>query len=190
MSRAYMQAYPTVEGGEAQAAPPPLPPPAAPPPNTGPGALTRAEQYARSACPACRGRQSKYDPRHTRIAGDCLHPDIQTELTCPGCMTGRPRWHDLHTLQPGECRWAVATVRRLQERQARGRHDEPRPALPRAHEEPTARVGGAHRLGTAEEEAARLEEQRAQDAFDPLLDPMHPELPGGASGSDGQPDRQ
>eukprot|EP00971_Amphidinium_carterae_P238628 4736965-Amphidinium_carterae.1 len=74
-------------------------------------------------------------------------------------MTGKPRWHDLHNLEVGACRWAVAPVRRAAEQHTRGRHDLPRAALPRAHEEPTARIAGSHRLGELdEEEATRLEE--------------------------------
>eukprot|EP00971_Amphidinium_carterae_P326242 6456928-Amphidinium_carterae.1 len=188
-ARGASYAFPTSAAGSSSSASA-AHPPAGPPPPAPPG-LSRADQYAQSTCPACRGRQSKYDPRHSRIPGDCLHPDVVTELRCPGCLAGKPRWHELHSLVPSECRWAIAAVRRAVEQHTRRRHDVPRPALPRAHEEPTARIAEPHRLGDADEAAAQEEELRARDALEEeheqgvLADPQHPEARAGRG-----PDRE
>ena len=49
-------------------------------------------------CIACKGNQSKYDPRHTRIPGECKYPHIETPTwTCPGCVNNEGRWTANHT---------------------------------------------------------------------------------------------
>ena len=56
-------------------------------------------------CVACRGNQSQYDPRHTRIPGKCKHPFVETPVwTCPGCIKGDGRWVGEHNYRPGECK--------------------------------------------------------------------------------------
>ena len=58
-------------------------------------------------CAGCRGRQSKYDPRHSRLVGECLWPDIEPlDWSCPGCKKHKPYGHESHTLS-ADCKHAV-----------------------------------------------------------------------------------
>ena len=62
-------------------------------------------------CAGCRGRQSKYDPRHSRIVGECLWPDIAPlDWSCPGCKKHKPYGHESHTLS-ADCKHAVISHR-------------------------------------------------------------------------------
>ena len=58
-------------------------------------------------CPGCRGRQSKYDPRHSRVEGECLWPQIEPiSWNCPACKNHRPYGHPSHSLD-ATCKHAV-----------------------------------------------------------------------------------
>lgn len=62
-------------------------------------------------CPGCRGRQSKFDPRHTRMIGECLWPDVTPVIwDCPACKKHRPFGHPDHTHGP-DCKHAVISHR-------------------------------------------------------------------------------
>lgn len=84
-------------------------------------------------CPGCRGRQAKTDPRHSRIRGICLWPDVQPIIWgCPACARHKPHGHPSHTYDMN-CKHAVITHRTGVPRS--GRH--PRPPDQPASTSPT-----------------------------------------------------
>ena len=122
----------------------------APPPPT-------EEQWRK--CAGCRGRQNRWDDRHSRVRGECKFPDDETiTWNCPGCKVHRPKSHSSHTYGP-DCKHAVVESRTGSKRA--GRH-------PRAPEVPASAAATADLqaqlpeelgdLGEAEERAAEEEE--------------------------------
>ena len=111
-------------------------------------------------CLACRGNQSKYDERHTRIPGKCKYWDVETpKWTCPGCIARSGRWTEDHNYKPGECKHYDMSARVSTTKQ-RGRY----PAVPvqKATADPTAGLrptnpGGELGLADATREVAKQE---------------------------------
>eukprot|EP00971_Amphidinium_carterae_P070838 1401011-Amphidinium_carterae.1 len=104
---------------------------------------------------------SMHDDRHSRIPGECLHPDVEAiRFDCPACQQHKPRWSDGHTYELGVCRWASAQDRNRH----RKNHRQPRPARVPEHTEPTARLAAPEQLGNADEaQAAALERQLLEE---------------------------
>ena len=74
-------------------------------------------------CPGCRGRQSKTDPRHNRVRGECLWPDVEPIVWgCIGCRQHKPYGHPAHT-HDEDCKHAVIIHRTGVPRT--GRHPRP-----------------------------------------------------------------
>lgn len=108
-------------------------------------------------CKGCRWRLPKYDPTHSRIAGECRHPGVKPlTLDCPGCVARRPRDHATQTYDE-KCRHTVTTARKKVPKREGGR-------IPTSAE-PTSGLR-ARGMGDADEQAAeeRLEEERAPGA--------------------------
>ena len=62
-------------------------------------------------CPGCRGRQSKFDPRHNRVEGECKWPHVTAKSwSCPGCQKHRSFGDSMHTLDE-TCKHAVLSHR-------------------------------------------------------------------------------
>ena len=81
-------------------------------------------------CPGCRGRQSKFDPRHNRVEGECKWPHVTAKSwSCPGCQKHRSFGDSMHTLDE-TCKHAVLSHRTGVPRS--GRH-------PRAPAQPASR---------------------------------------------------
>lgn len=106
-------------------------------------------------CPACKGNQSKYDERHTRIPGECKYPHIETPTwTCPGCINKEGRWTKNHTYIPGECKHFDQQTR-MPHTKARTRY--PAPPVQKVTSEPTAGLRANNpdgELGQADAEQA------------------------------------
>ena len=95
--------------------------------NTSADDEARADESWRK-CPGCRGRQSKTDPRHSRVRGECMWPDVKPVVWgCPGCKQHKPYGHPSHT-HSENCKHAVIAHRTGVPRT--GRHPRPpdRPA--------------------------------------------------------------
>ncbi|CAK9067108.1 Retrovirus-related Pol polyprotein from transposon RE1 (Retro element 1) (AtRE1) [Includes: Protease RE1 [Durusdinium trenchii] len=104
-------------------------------------------------CKGCLWRLQKFDSRHSRVPGECKHPDLEAiEFKCPGCMKGLPRSNELHDYGP-DCRHALTTRRT-------GTRRRPFSRVP-AEEEPTSKLK-ASELGKADEASAA-----AADAAEP-----------------------
>ena len=138
-----VQTYPSMASGpgesehpEARGSRDPAPPPAAP--------ATPKRKFPN--CPGCVGKHSRYDPRHTRIPGQCaIPPGDVAPWTCPGCTRNppRPRGHSEHTQVPGECRWFDEPHKAMGERRTGQREQFPRePRRPAAHD-PNAGLPGS-----------------------------------------------
>lgn len=77
--------------------------------DTAEGASAGDESWRR--CPGCRGRQGKTDPRHNRVRGECLWPDVRPIIWgCQGCKQHKPYGHPLHTHEEN-CKHAVIAHR-------------------------------------------------------------------------------
>ena len=67
------------------------------------------EEHASAQCAACRWRKRKDDPTHTRVRGECLHPDVeagevsvwQRQFPCPACRRRSMRYDPDHTYKDG-----------------------------------------------------------------------------------------
>ena len=89
-------------------------------------------------CRGCLWRLHKHDVRHTRVPGECKHPEVEAVVfDCAGCTKGLPRASDAHTYGP-DCRHALTSART-------GVRKRPH-ARVRAEEEPTSKLA-ASRLG-------------------------------------------
>lgn len=103
-------------------------------------------------CKGCRWRLPKYDPQHSRVAGECKHPDTEpVTFDCPACKARKPRDHASHTYDD-KCRHAVTAARKKVPKRSRAR-------VP-ASDEPTSGLR-ARGMGDADEQAA---EEQLEDA--------------------------
>ena len=74
-----------------------------------PSAIPEAEWRK---CKGCLDRRRADDPSHTRVRGQCKHPDVEPyEWTCPACVKYMPRGHKDHKLDH-TCRWSLAPTRK------------------------------------------------------------------------------
>ena len=149
---------------------------------TGPGDPDQPEPEEAPSwkkCPGCLHRRAKDDVEHTRVRGECRHPDVQPiEWSCRACQQHWPRYHDDHTHMPQECRWAAAPTREGHKR--KGAH--PRPPRVPASDEPTAgREAEGPALGRADE--ARAEAEEANKVRKRLNLPIPEQQEGGSSSS-------
>ena len=79
--------------------------------STGEGEAEQEDNQAWRKCPGCNGRQSKYDPRHSRVRGECKWPDITPIIwKCPGCARHKPYGHPDHTHRE-DCKHSVIAHR-------------------------------------------------------------------------------
>ncbi|OLP83040.1 hypothetical protein AK812_SmicGene36245, partial [Symbiodinium microadriaticum] len=103
-------------------------------------------------CKGCLWRLEKYNPLHSRIRGQCKHPDVESIVfDCPACRKNKTRADPGHTFGP-DCRHVLSQPRKSSaNRRPYGR-------LP-AREEPTAGLRGS--------DLGRAEEQAAEDAIPP-----------------------
>ena len=70
------------------------------------------EEESWRKCKGCRWRLPKNDAAHSRVRGECEHPDVPSvTFDCPGCAAKRPRDNQAHTYGPN-CRHAVTTGRK------------------------------------------------------------------------------
>ena len=101
---------------------------------------------------------------HTRVRGECLHPDVKPDdFQCPGCRAHKPRSDAAHTYGP-DCRHALTKPRQKSKRPYR---------CVRASSEPTSSLRGSN-LGIEDE-------RKAEEALPPMPAPIPPdERPRGA----------
>ena len=119
-------------------------------------------------CKGCLWRLQKHDKAHTRIRGECKHPDVEPlEFLCPGCVARKSRADSTHTYGP-DCRHALTKPRQPASRRPYGR--------PPAHQEPTAALRRGAELGAADEQAAE-----DATAAGPALRQAEPAEPTGVS---------
>ena len=127
-------------------------------------------------CKGCRWRLPMNDPEHSRVVGECKHPDVESiTFDCPGCKARRPRSDAAHTFGP-DCRHAVTRERKKVPKRQRGR-------VPTT-EEPTSSLR-SRGLGDADEQQAERQlETPGESGRDPgeTGAPGEPELESGESG--------
>ena len=132
-------------------------------------------------CPGCRGRQARYDDRHTRVRGQCKFPDDTPHTwTCPGCKYHRPLTHSSHSFGP-DCKRAIVEGRAGARRKGRHPRAPARPASDAPGADLQAQLPGGGDLGEAEEEEAeRREPEGASSSASaaPAHPPGHPLLEG------------
>ena len=103
-------------------------------------------------CKGCLWRLAKYDPLHSRIRGQCKHPDEAPHtFECPACVARKPRSDEAHTFGP-DCKHAHTSQR------ASARQRRPFGRVP-AKAEPTS--------GLKADGLGRAAEQQAEDALAP-----------------------
>ena len=62
-------------------------------------------------CKGCLWRLQQHDPMHTRIRGECKHPDVQPlTFDCPACKARKNRSDEGHTFGP-DCRHVLTAQR-------------------------------------------------------------------------------
>ena len=111
-------------------------------------------------CKGCRWRLPKNDAAHSRVRGECKHPDVPSvTFDCPGCAAKRPCDNQAHTYGPN--RHAVTTGRKKAPKR-------PRSQVPAAAE-PTTSSLRARGMGDADEQEAesRLEAEGAASPAEP-----------------------
>ena len=63
-----------------------------------------------SKCPGCKRQQSKNDPLHTRVPGECRWPFATTiHWECPACQAKLPFRNGNHTIEIGKCKFAATS---------------------------------------------------------------------------------
>ena len=116
-----------------------------------PGEVAVSEPWRK--CKGCLWRLHKYDKLHSRIRGECKHPDVVPgDFSCPGCIAHKPRADSTHTYGP-DCRHALTNARTSVRRRPMGR-------VP-AHAEPTAGLRASDLGVRAEQEAEKAEPSSA-----------------------------
>eukprot|EP00435_Cladocopium_sp_Y103_P057491 s245_g19.t2 len=112
--------------------------------------LDEGEGESWRRCKGCRWRLPKNDSAHSRVPGECKHPDVPTvKFECPACKARKPRDHQAHTYGPN-CRHALSAGRKKAPKR-------PKSQVPAAAE-PTSSLR-ARGMGDADEQTAedRLE---------------------------------
>jgi len=136
-----------------------------------PLALDRSDRKAWK-CKACNINTYKEDPRHTRVPGECRHPDVESiQWNCPACKSNQPRAHTGHTLEAGECRWHAKDYRTAHNRTSKAEPRDPRiPSVSEPTQSLKIDVG------------AQIDSVPGEDGFDPSDIPDT--KPGASSSSD------
>ena len=101
-----------------------------------------SEQPLWRKCKGCLWRLSKFSPKHSRVRGECMHPDIiPFDEGCPGCRNDKPRSHPSHTYD-SDCRHAVTEPREGTTKRASVRESKaPRSGRVPVSEDPTSGMG-------------------------------------------------
>ena len=127
---------------------------------SGPGDCDTAAEVPRSEsepwrlCPGCRGRQARYDPRHSRVRGQCKFPDDEPHVfECPGCKAHRPIDHPTHTRGP-DCRLPLIEERLGARRSGQHPRQPARRASASVAQDRQAQLPDGSDLGAVEEAAA------------------------------------
>ena len=127
-------------------------------------------------CPGCRGRQARYDDRHTRVRGQCKFPDdVPHTWTCPGCKYHRPLTHPSHSFGP-DCKHAIVEGREGARRKGRHPRAPSRPASDAPGADLQAQLPGGGDLGEAEEAEADRHQQQSAPSSSAAHPPGRPEL--------------
>ena len=125
-------------------------------------------------CKACNINTYKEDPRHTRVPGECRHPDVESvQWNCPACKSNQPRAHTGHTLEAGECRCHAKDYRTAHNRTSKAEPRDPRiPSVSEPTQSLKIDVG------------AQIDSVPGEDGFDPS---DVPDTKPGASSSGDKP---
>ena len=125
-------------------------------------------------CKACNNNAYKEDSRHTRVPGECRHPDVESvQWNCPACKSNQPRAHTGHTLEAGECRWHAKDYRTAHNRTSKAEPRDPRiPSVSEPTQSLKIDVG------------AQIDSVPGEDGFDPS---DVPDTKPGASSSGDKP---
>ena len=106
-------------------------------------------------CPGCRGRKSKFDPRHIRIREECRWPDIEQIIwKCPGCSKHRVYGHPDHTCKE-DCKHAVIAHRAGVPRKGRHPRSPSTPATASMSADLQPQLADGSDLGAVDETRAR-----------------------------------
>ena len=149
-------------------------------------AVPRSEAEPWRKCPGCRGRQARWDPRHTRIRGQCRFPDDEPhEFKCPACQAHRPLTHPTHTRGP-DCRIPHVEARVGARRSGRHPRDPARRATDSTAADLQAQLPDGSDLGALEEEeAAERAEPSSSSGIQREVAPEQPVEP--AAGAPAEP---
>ncbi|CAE7203568.1 RE1 [Symbiodinium sp. CCMP2592] len=126
-------------------------------------------------CKGCLWRLQQNDPMHTRIRGECKHPDVKALIfDCPACKARRNRSDEGHTFGP-DCRHVLTSQR------AKAVRKRPYARIP-ASSEPTAGLRASSLGREAEHNAEDAEGARSVPS-----EPSAPSRPLGAASSSENP---